>query len=55
MRFEFDGGDPEVADLWTRLSAEGWKIISCREVIGDLEEAYLSITQQAVAGERAGG
>jgi len=54
LRFEYDGEDARVAELWTRLTSEGWKILSCREVIGDLEEAYLSITQQMIAGERAG-
>ncbi|MBI4024519.1 MAG: ABC transporter ATP-binding protein [Verrucomicrobia bacterium] len=53
VRFEFDGSDEQIAQLWTKLAGGGWKILSCREVIGDLEEAYLSITQQAMAGERA--
>ena len=54
LRFEYDGNDGQISELWSRLASEGWKIFSCREVIGDLEEAYLSITQQVVAGERAG-
>lgn len=54
LRFEFDGADEQVADLWRNITAEGFKVLACREVIGDLEEAYLSITQQSIAGERAG-
>ncbi len=54
LRFEFDASDEQVAELWNRVTQHGWKVLSCREVIGDLEEAYLSITQQSVAGERAG-
>lgn len=53
VRFEFDGTDEQIADLWGQLAVAGWRLLSCREVIGDLEEAYLTITQPgAVAGER---
>ncbi len=55
LRFEFDASDAQIAELWGYLIAQGWKLLSCREVLGDLEEAYLSITRQEVAGERAGG
>ena len=54
VRFEFDGTDEQVAELWAGLSSRGCRFVACREVMGDLEEAYLSITRQEVAGERAG-
>lgn len=55
LRFEYDGGDEQIANLWASLIAAGWKFLSCREVMGDLEEAYLNITRQETAGERAVG
>lgn len=53
VRFEYDATDEQIADLWSYLTGQGWRLLSCREEIGDLEEAYLNITQQSVAGERA--
>ncbi|NUN92785.1 MAG: ABC transporter ATP-binding protein [Verrucomicrobiae bacterium] len=54
VRFEFDGDDDRVAELWSGLAARGCRFVACREVLGDLEDAYLSITRQEVAGARAG-
>ncbi len=53
VRFEFDGTDEQIADLWGGLARQGWKFVTCREVMGDLEDAYLTITRQSIAGERA--
>ncbi|MDD2706622.1 MAG: ABC transporter ATP-binding protein [Verrucomicrobiae bacterium] len=55
VRFEYNAGDEHIAELWASLMAAGWRLISCREVMGDLEEAYLNITKQVTAGERASG
>ncbi|MCC7519025.1 MAG: ABC transporter ATP-binding protein [Verrucomicrobiae bacterium] len=54
VRFEFDGSDEQISELWAGLSAKGCRYVACREAMGDLEEAYMSITRQEVAGERAG-
>lgn len=53
LRFEFNGDDFQIAELWATLSAQGWRFLFCREILGDLEEAYLRITRQTIAGERA--
>jgi ABC-2 type transport system ATP-binding protein len=55
VRFEYGGSDDQIAALWAKMIQDGWHILSCSEVMGDLEEAYLSITKQATAGERATG
>lgn len=54
VRFEFDGDDDQVAELWNGLASRGCRFVACREVLGDLEDVYLSITRQEAAGARAG-
>lgn len=48
IRFEFDGGDPELADLTEQLVGRGHRLVWVREDRPSLEEVFLQVTKGRV-------
>lgn len=55
VRLEFDGLDAEIAGILKLLVDAGYPVLWFREVMTDLEEIFLKVTEEAAAGERASG
>lgn len=53
VRLEFDGLDAEIAGILKILVDNGHPVLWFREVMTDLEEIFLSVTEEAAAGQRA--
>ncbi len=53
VRLEFDGLDAEIAGILKLLVDAGHPVLWFREVMTDLEEIFLKVTEEAAAGERA--
>ncbi len=53
VRLEFDGLDAEIAGILKILVDNGHPVLWFREVMTDLEEIFLSVTEDTAAGQRA--
>jgi ABC-2 type transport system ATP-binding protein len=53
IRFEMEARNDEVAALLAKLVERGYSVLGFREVVADLEEAFLALTSEAVFGQRS--
>lgn len=53
VRVELEGDDKDMAALLNGLARQGHSIMGFREVVGDLEEAYLALTTEGAFGMRS--
>jgi ABC-2 type transport system ATP-binding protein len=53
IRLEMQARDEEVAALLAELVRRGHSVLGFREVVADLEEAFLALTSEAVFGQRS--
>ena len=53
IRIEFDGLDDEIAEVLKFLVKKGFPVLWFREVMTDLEQVFLTVTEEMAAGARA--
>ncbi len=53
IRVEFDGLDDEIAEVLKYLVKKGFPVLWFREVMTDLEQVFLTVTEEMAAGARA--